>query len=637
MATGIFKYEPLWGEWYVDEPIGKGSYGEVYKIHKDVEGVRVEAAAKYISIPKAEDKKNFRHYTEDELVTLFNERADKFSVEISSMLKLRDCRNVVRYEDHIKKQKDNDIGWDIVIRMELLTSLEDYLDANEFSRKDIVKLGIDICSAIKSCQNIDIIHRDIKIENIFVDGDGNYKLGDFGVSKVGSGTATGTVTGTEDYMAPEITQEHKYNKTVDIYALGIAMYQLLNKRRKPFIDADSVPGQDAEAQAHLRRIKGEQMPPPKYANEELARIVLKACAYDRHERYATPDEMANDLKAVLDTLEDMVVITPRQRGSFYQSENPSGTYSDISSGAKREGTYSDISFDKDNNGTVRDTDIQIQPKKKKNKGLLIALIAAICIAAAVLIFIFIPKGSDNAGTESIKIESIEGLPEDVTNMVIGDTLDLNPQVMPANATGKITFESENSDIATVDENGIVTAVSDGKVNIKIQGDDVVSYVSINITKAKVPVADILGVPTTNTLTVGGGLQINAHVTPDDATEQEITYSSSNNSIATVTADGYVSAIAAGTVTITAYADGVEKQMVLTVKSATGSGTGRGSSGGGGSSSGGSSSGGSSSGGSSSGGSSGGSTIQGGGEKEHKDNKDKYRIDSGSGSGIQGSV
>ena len=627
MATGIFKYEPLWGEWYVDEPIGKGSYGEVYKIHKDVEGVRVEAAAKYISIPKAEDKKNFRHYTEDELVTLFNERADKFSVEISSMLKLRDCRNVVRYEDHIKKQKDNDIGWDIVIRMELLTSLEDYLDANEFSRKDIVKLGIDICSAIKSCQNIDIIHRDIKIENIFVDGDGNYKLGDFGVSKVGSGTATGTVTGTEDYMAPEITQEHKYNKTVDIYALGIAMYQLLNKRRKPFIDADSVPGQDAEAQAHLRRIKGEQMPPPKYANEELARIVLKACAYDRHERYATPDEMANDLKAVLDTLEDMVVITPRQRGSFYQSENPSGTYSDISSGAKREGTYSDISFDKDNNGTVRDTDIQIQPKKKKNKGLLIALIAAICIAAAVLIFIFIPKGSDNAGTESIKIESIEGLPEDVTNMVIGDTLDLNPQVMPANATGKITFESENSDIATVDENGIVTAVSDGKVNIKIQGDDVVSYVSINITKAKVPVADILGVPTTNTLTVGGGLQINAHVTPDDATEQEITYSSSNNSIATVTADGYVSAIAAGTVTITAYADGVEKQMVLTVKSATGSGTGRGSSGGGGSSSGGSSS----------GGSSGGSTIQGGGEKEHKDNKDKYRIDSGSGSGIQGSV
>lgn len=74
----------------------------------------------------------------------------------------------------------------------------------------------------------------------------------FGVSREGKGTATGTITGTADYMAPEISKDHKYNSTVDIYALGIAMYQLLNNRRNPFIDADNVPTSDVNADAQLK-------------------------------------------------------------------------------------------------------------------------------------------------------------------------------------------------------------------------------------------------------------------------------------------------------------------------------------------------------------------------------------------------
>ena len=565
MASGIFKYEPLWGEWYIDDLIGKGSYGEVYKIHKEVEGVRIEAAAKYISIPKAEDKKSYRQYTQKELVTLFDERADKFSVEISSMLKLRDSQNVVRYEDHIKKHKDNDIGWDIIIRMELLTSLEDYLDDNNFSSKDVAKLGIDICSAIECCQANDIIHRDIKIENIFVDPLGHYKLGDFGVSKVGSGTATGTVTGTEDYMAPEISQEHKYNKTVDIYALGIAMYQLLNNRRKPFIDADSVPGQDAEAQAHIKRNKGEQMPSPKYANDDLARIVLKACAFDRHDRYSSPSEMANDLRNILGTLTEDAVITARGRRDFYpedeetENENPGGeTLTDIPE--KREkggGTYSDIPGKKDEGGTIRDVNPPKEPKKKKSKKALFAWIAATCVALVILVLLLMPK--------TIEIETIEGLPEDVVQMVIGDTLELKPEVIPADATSKITFTSDNENIATVDENGVITAVEVGEAKITIQGDDNLNYVYLNISAKKVPVTDIIGLSATAELTVGSSTTINPKVQPDNATEQQITYSSSNTNVATIGPDGVITAVSAGQTTIRASADGVIKEMLLTDK------------------------------------------------------------------------
>lgn len=565
MASGIFKYEPLWGEWYIDDLIGKGSYGEVYKIHKEVEGVRIEAAAKYISIPKAEDKKSYRQYTQKELVTLFDERADKFSVEISSMLKLRDSQNVVRYEDHIKKHKDKEIGWDIIIRMELLTSLEDYLDDNNFSSKDVAKLGIDICSAIECCQANDIIHRDIKIENIFVDPLGNYKLGDFGVSKVGSGTATGTVTGTEDYMAPEISQEHKYNKTVDIYALGIAMYQLLNNRRKPFIDADSVPGQDAEAQAHIKRIKGEQMPSPKYANDDLARIVLKACAFDRHDRYSSPSEMANDLRNILGTLTEDAVITARGRRDFYpedeetENENPGGeTLTDIpEKRGKGGGTYSDIPGKKDEGGTVRDVNPPKEPPKKKSKKALFAWLATGCVALVILVLLLMPK--------TIEIETIEGLPEDVVQMVIGDTLELKPEVIPADATSKITFTSDDENIATVDENGVITAVEVGEVKIAVQGDDNLNYVYLNIAAKKVPVTDIIGLSATAELTVGSSTTINPKVQPENATEQQITYSSSNTNVATIGPDGVITAVSAGQTTIRASADGVVKEMLLTVK------------------------------------------------------------------------
>ncbi len=568
MASEIFKYEPLWGEWYIDELIGKGSYGEVYKIHKEVEGVRIEAAVKYISIPKAEDRKSFRRYTKDELVTLFDERADKFSVEISSMLKLRDSQNVVRYEDHIKQHKDKDIGWDIIIRMELLTSLEDYLDDNNFSCKDVAKLGIDICSAIECCQANDIIHRDIKIENIFVDSVGNYKLGDFGVSKVGSGTATGTITGTEDYMAPEISQEHKYNKTVDIYALGIAMYQLLNNRRKPFIDADCVPGQEAEALAHIKRMKGEQMPSPKYANEELATIVLKACAFDRHNRYSSPAEMASELKNVLSTLSDEAVITARGRKNFFpdddqtEVENYRGeTLADIPlKGGSGSGTYSDIPGKKDDDGTVRDINPPQKPPKgkKKKKALLFWGIGAVLVALIVSAFFLLqPK--------NVKIETIEGLPEDVVHLVIGDTLELEAKALPEEATGKITFTSDDESIATVDENGVITALKTGEVKITVQGDDVLNYVYLDIVAQKIPVEDIIGLSSTAELTVGSSTTINTRVLPKNATEQQITYLSSDTSVATVNSEGVIVAVAAGQTQITASADGVTKTMVLTVE------------------------------------------------------------------------
>jgi serine/threonine protein kinase len=78
------------------------------------------------------------------------------------MDRLKGHTNIVSYEDHTVIPHENKIGWDILIRMELLTPLTDYLQNHKFSEDDVIKLGIDICKALTLCERYSIIHRDIK-------------------------------------------------------------------------------------------------------------------------------------------------------------------------------------------------------------------------------------------------------------------------------------------------------------------------------------------------------------------------------------------------------------------------------------------------------------------------------------------
>ena len=569
--NGIYKYEPLWNEWYVEELIGKGSYGEVYKIYRDVGGKREYAAAKYISIPKADDRKNYRRYSQKELTTIFEDRADKFSIEISSMLKLKDSKNVVHYEQHIKEKKKDEIGWDIIIRMELLTSLEDYLDENVFYKKDVVKLGIDICAAIDSCQKNNIIHRDIKIENIFLDAFNNYKLGDFGVSREGKGTATGTITGTADYMAPEIMQHKEYSYNVDIYSIGIVMYRLLNNNRIPFLPADGPINDNDISIALSKRIAGtEEIPNPKFADGELARIIKKACENDRHRRYSSPGEMAEELEKVLENAEDITVLSPRKKaiktqtgetvadikpktaGGSTVSDLPTndtgGTVTDIPS----KGTVSDFSGGR-RGGSARDA-----PKKKKPFILAAAVITMCLIAMAV--YAFTPK--------SIPAIDIDGLPEEAISMAIGDERDLIYELSPTNATDEINFESSDSEIAEIDGAGKITAKTDGTAFIKIRCGMVKKSVEVNVAKQKIPVTAIEGVENSAVLDVGAAITLHPIVKPEDATNSQVTYKSSNTGVATVGADGVIKGVGAGTATISITADTVTKKITLTVKAVT---------------------------------------------------------------------
>lgn len=75
-----------------------------------------------------------------------------------------------------------------------------------------MQLGIDICRALEICGRRDVIHRDIKPDNIMTSEFGNFKLGDFGIARTMEKTMSASMAGTDWYMAPEVAKKMKYRK-----------------------------------------------------------------------------------------------------------------------------------------------------------------------------------------------------------------------------------------------------------------------------------------------------------------------------------------------------------------------------------------------------------------------------------------
>ena len=313
--TDIKKYEPLWGSWYVDEQLGEGSFGKVYKVHKEEFGKTYDAAVKIISIPQNESdilQAKSEGLNDESAKSYFQAFVTDIIQEVDLMSALRGNSNIVSLEDHKVIEKQGEIGWDIIIRMELLETLSSHITKKPMTQAEVIKLGVHICRALEFCAANNTIHRDIKPDNIFVSPYGDYKLGDFGIARHIERTMSGlSKKGTYPYMAPEVFRGGEYGASVDTYSLGIVMYRFLNKNRAPFMPAfpEPITPHDRE-EALRRRMNGEKIPAIAGINDDLNFIVLKACAYDRNERFKSPTEMRLALEALPDFASDPSLSVP---------------------------------------------------------------------------------------------------------------------------------------------------------------------------------------------------------------------------------------------------------------------------------------------------------------------------------------
>ncbi|WP_435008568.1 protein kinase domain-containing protein [Tundrisphaera lichenicola] len=172
-------------------------------------------------------------------------------------------------------------------------------ESREAHARFAARLGIQAAEALEHAHSLGVLHRDIKPANLLIEATGHLWVADFGLARFGADsdlTRTGDLLGTLRYMSPEQVMARRVvvDHRTDIYSLGATLYEIL--ARRPAFDGH-------DRQELLRRIAHEEPTPPRQLDPSIPRdletIVLKAMAKEPEGRYATAQELADDLRRYL--------------------------------------------------------------------------------------------------------------------------------------------------------------------------------------------------------------------------------------------------------------------------------------------------------------------------------------------------
>jgi len=295
------QYGNVFGQWQIKHLLGTGSGGKsaVFQLKRKGSDWDEYCALKVISL--IEEQGSFEEFSpsrQNEYKVVLEACKQAAITEVRLMAQLRGNTNIVDYLDYQFEEWSDETGFgcDLLIRMEYLSGLRAELrKGRHFDAREIVQIGKDIATALVLCHSKNILHRDIKPENIFYNANGNYKLGDFGISRIldaAPDASASTGIGTPEYAAPE-QDKGVYKFLVDIYSLGIVLYELANQNRLPF--AASVYAHPADI---TKRMVGTPLPVPTDTSPELAAVILKACAFNPKDRYQTAQELLDALTKI---------------------------------------------------------------------------------------------------------------------------------------------------------------------------------------------------------------------------------------------------------------------------------------------------------------------------------------------------
>lgn len=446
----------------VQEKIGTGGFGDVYRVERNNIVGNVNRALKLVTLPK-----------DNQYIEVLNsmggdyEKADKYfrqeldrvvdEIRVFAMLSEKDNHNIVSYYENeveeVGKHKYN-----IYILMEYLTPLDKWLQSNNLTVEKGLEIGISIANALNICHENKIMHRDVKLNNVFVSKDGKFKLGDFGVSKrLDTMTRANTIKGTPHYIAPEVyIGKEKYNNSVDIYSLGMLMYYLFNKRRFPFYPEFPLEyDKNDEDRAFYRRMKYEEIIPPVSAPDSISKIILKSLSRPK-ERYTDVKELIADLEKAKEELpkeilEEKIGFEPIKKE---EEEQQSSREDKLVENLKHANEVS-ISFREQSLKTFTGNETDTSNQKK------IRIAVAVAVCFAILLLVAIKFGFDDKNKESKQASGTVKTSETVVEESLGeaeDTTENNGAKNSAAEDGEELNNTEESDDGTTGPQDIANSI-----------------------------------------------------------------------------------------------------------------------------------------------------------------------------------
>ena len=258
------------GRYRITERIGIGGMAEVYKAQDQVLGRTV---AVKVMLPQ---------YAADPEFTA------RFKQEAASAANLQSPYIVNVYD-----WGQDDGTYFIVMEFVRGTDLKSAIQQRgAINQRKVAEIGSQVCQALSVAHGLDIIHRDIKPQNIMVQPDGNVKVMDFGIARAKNSvkTQTSSVLGTAHYISPEQAQGKELDGTSNMYSLGCVLYEAATGQL-PFDGPDAV-------SVAMRQVNEAPVPPSQINPEihpDLEAIILKAMEKNPVNRFRTAREMKHAL------------------------------------------------------------------------------------------------------------------------------------------------------------------------------------------------------------------------------------------------------------------------------------------------------------------------------------------------------
>jgi serine/threonine protein kinase/Tfp pilus assembly protein PilF len=262
------------GRYQVIEKIGSGGMGRVYKAFDTK--IREKIAIKLLKAEIAFDEKTIERFRSE--IRLARRVAHK---NVCRMFDLGEYAGI----HYITMEFVPGESLKSIIRMTAPLSIP-----------AAVHYAKQICEGLEEAHRWDVIHRDLKPQNIMVDPTGTVRIMDFGIARSVQPTGQtdqGFAVGTPEYMSPEQVEGQKIDQRTDIYALGIVLYEMVTGK---------VPFEGETTLGILRKHEIERPRPPKELNplvpERLNRLILKCLEKSRERRYQNAGEILQELSLI---------------------------------------------------------------------------------------------------------------------------------------------------------------------------------------------------------------------------------------------------------------------------------------------------------------------------------------------------
>jgi serine/threonine protein kinase len=287
--------EKIAGRYEVEELVGHGGMSSVYK-------ARDTLLERHVALKILHEQYN----SDDDFV-------ERFKREARSVAQLQHP-NIVTVIDRGEEEGRQFIVFEYIDGENLK---ERVVRKGRLEVREALEVALEVARGLAFAHQSGIVHRDVKPQNVLLNGDGHAKVTDFGIARtveVDGMTQTGTVLGTSNYIAPEQATGQRVDAHSDVYALGVVLYELL-AGDVPF------PGESFVAVA----MKHVHEPPPNLldvrrdAPPRVAAAIDRTLAKDPEERFPTMDAFAEELETCLAELEHggdgerTMVIPARQR------------------------------------------------------------------------------------------------------------------------------------------------------------------------------------------------------------------------------------------------------------------------------------------------------------------------------------